>query len=56
MTDESYVAVARGCPLLRVLRLYACMKETDAALCAFGTHLHNLTLIDLCGAHHVTGE
>jgi hypothetical protein len=55
LTDEAYVAVAEACPNLRVLRLYACMRESDFALAAFGANLSELTVIDLCGAHSITG-
>lgn len=36
VTDAGFAAAARGFPRLRVLRLYACTKVTDAAVKQFG--------------------
>lgn len=46
--------MAQCCSLLEELRLYACSQVTDRCLLAFG-RLGHLKLIDLCGAHQLTG-
>ncbi|KAJ0092895.1 hypothetical protein Patl1_25504 [Pistacia atlantica] len=44
--DKGVLAVARGCPLLKVLKLQ-CVNVTDEALIAVGTHCLSLELLEL---------
>lgn len=56
VTEKGYIAVAKGCPQLQVLRMYACAHVSNAALQACGELLHDLRVIDICGAHLVTDD
>ena len=51
--DASYAAIAQHCTQLQELRLYASMPSARAVL-GFSA-LKQLQLVDICGAHQVTG-
>lgn len=44
--NKGVLAVAQGCPLLKVLKLH-CVNVTDEALIAVGTHCLSLELLEL---------
>lgn len=52
--DAAYLAVAQHCTELQELRLYASLPSARA-IQAFSA-LKHLQLLDICGAHHATGE
>ena len=54
VTPGGYAELARRCPQLEELRAYACAAVDDAALEALAA-LPRLRLLDICGAHLVTG-
>lgn len=56
VTEKGYISVAKGCPQLQTLRLYACAHVTNAVLQACGELLPELRVIDICGAHMVTDQ
>ena len=51
--DAGYAAIARHCMQLQELRLYASMPSARA-IKGFSA-LKQLLLVDICGAHQVTG-
>lgn len=51
--DSAYEALATHCPAIRELRLYASMPSAKALQGLIA--LRQLQVIDLCGAHAVTG-
>ena len=51
--DAAYAAIARHCMQLQELRLYASMPSARAVH-GFSA-LKQLQLLDICGAHQVTG-
>ena len=51
--DAAYAAIAQHCAQLQELRLYASMPSKRAVM-GFSA-LTQLQLIDICGAHQVTG-
>ena len=51
--DAAYAAIAQHCTQLQELRLYASMPSARAVL-GFSA-LQQLQLVDICGAHQVTG-
>ena len=51
--DAAYAAIAQHCTQLQELRLYASMPSARAVL-GFSA-LKQLELVDICGAHQVTG-
>ena len=54
VTPGGYAELARHCAGLQELRAYACAAVDDAALEALAA-LPQLRLLDICGAHLVTG-
>lgn len=51
--DAAYEALAKHCPEIEVLRLYATMPSAHAIQ---GFHLlSKLRIIDICGAHEASG-
>lgn len=53
VSDAGYTSLAKHCPQLGELRMYACSGITDVSVKAFAS-LHQLQLIDLCGAALIT--
>lgn len=53
--DRGFSSAAKWCKGLRELRMYACAALTDQTLTQLGTHLHDLRVLDCCGANAITG-
>ncbi len=54
VTPAGYAQLSRHCAQLRELRAYACAPVDDSVLEALAA-LPELRLLDICGAHLVTG-
>jgi len=54
VSPTGYAELARHCGNLRELRAYACAGVDDSVLEALAA-LRELRLLDICGAHLVTG-